>query len=84
MLEALLSKNTTIPDSFNNCSTYFYEDFDRAKTDLYRDLITANYPIEYTVRARKKYTLSSSKYTLIFLTYNSNELPAIATLFSSF
>jgi|GEM_PF-4180648 len=26
MLEELLSIITTIPDSFNNCSTYFYED----------------------------------------------------------
>ncbi len=26
MLEALIQKITTIPDSFNNCSTYFYED----------------------------------------------------------
>ena len=68
MLEALFSKNTTIPDSFNNCSTYFYEDFARAKTDLYGNLITANYLTKYTVRASRKYTLSLSKYTLIFLT----------------
>ena len=26
MLEALLDKNASIPDSFNNCLTYFYKD----------------------------------------------------------
>ena len=66
MLGAIFSKKMTIPDSFNNCSTDFYEDLGRSNIDIYWDLTTANYLTKYTVRARKKYTLSLSTYTLIF------------------
>lgn len=37
MLEELLSIIATIPDSFNNCSTYFYEEFKLAQKPLCQD-----------------------------------------------